>query len=151
LAIITFTSGGDTNVANRCLELDQRVGLVVREGRAGFAIGAEVRIVADSTLVSNTSDIIVLSHTKRTVAADAIMNGSAVTSNAWLAERLIDRNEAVVGVHKASVEDAVSAVVPVRAVEALVADASDELFAAIADGVVDLVPARRKFGREVVG
>lgn len=50
----------DTNVANRCLELDQWMSTVVLAVWIGFAIGTKVGIMTNSALVAHTLDVIVL-------------------------------------------------------------------------------------------
>jgi hypothetical protein len=57
-----------------------------------------------------------------------------------LGQRLVDGHKAMAGVDELGVLDAVRAVVPVWAVQALVANAIDELVAAVADGRVADVP-----------
>ena len=52
-----ITKSGNTDVANRCLELDEGMRLVVWVGWAGLAASTEVGVMADSTLVTITSDI----------------------------------------------------------------------------------------------
>jgi hypothetical protein len=44
-------------VTDRSLDLDERMGFIVAEPRVRLAIGAEVHIVADSTLVTGTADV----------------------------------------------------------------------------------------------
>jgi hypothetical protein len=58
-----------------------------------------------------------------------------------LSQRLIDRYEAVTGVNELGVLETVRAVIPVWAIQALVADTVNELVAAIADSVVTNIPA----------
>jgi len=52
-----FARGSNVNIAYRGLELDEGVGLVMVIGRARFAARAEIRIIADSTLVAITNDV----------------------------------------------------------------------------------------------
>jgi hypothetical protein len=78
LAILLLTTGGDTDMADRCLELDQRMSLVVVVCRAGFTVGTEVQIAANSALVSSATDVVridVASRAKRSITADANVNG----------------------------------------------------------------------------
>jgi len=89
--------------------------------------------------------------TQGTVAANAEMDRTANSTAADLRERLVDGDEAVIRVNKLGIHNAVSAVIPVGAVEALVADASDVPVATIADGVVALVTARRQLDLNVAG
>jgi hypothetical protein len=72
------TAGGDTDVADRSLELDQRMSLVVVVCRTGFTVGTEVQVAANSALVSSATDVIgidVASRAKRSITADANVNG----------------------------------------------------------------------------
>lgn len=112
---------------DRRLELDQRVRLVVLGGGVGLAVGAEVDVVADGALVANATDVRALANrAKRPVAADADMRGLGSYA-AEVTQRLVDGYEAMVGVHEARVRDAGTAVIPVRAVQALVANTCDVL------------------------
>jgi hypothetical protein len=47
----------DRHVTDGCLELDKRVGLVVRIRRAGLAAGTEIGVVANGALVAVTLDV----------------------------------------------------------------------------------------------
>lgn len=89
-----------------------------------LTFSAEVGVVADGTLIANTLDVVVLVLAERTVAVDTYV--------AWLAharygKRLEEGREAMPWVDQGGVLDALRAVVPVRALEALVADAEDWL------------------------
>jgi hypothetical protein len=75
----------------------------------------------------------------------------AGATGADIGERFVDRNKSMLGMHEACVGNAIRTVVPVGAVQALVADTADELVAAIADRVMMLVSARGKLGGNVVG
>ena len=66
----------------------------------------------------------------RTVAINAVM---ARTTVGRLRKRLINRDEPMTRVNEAGVLDTLGAIVPVRAVEAFVANTIDELVTAIAD------------------
>lgn len=117
-------------MADRRLELDQRVSLVVFIGRAGFTVGAEVEIVTNGTLVADTTNIgrrSLRGTAQGTVTANAIVNGMCNIRSVEIGERLVDSSEAMAGVHKVRVLDTFSAIVPVGAVETLVANASDVL------------------------
>lgn len=131
------------SLADGSLEHDERVSLVVSVGRMGLASGAEVGVGADSALVADPRDV---RHdrvrpTQGTVAADALVNGTALELEA-LGKRLIDRREAVAGMLHMTLGYTVVAVVPVGAVEALVSDTSDEIIAIVTDGIVGLVATR---------
>lgn len=67
-----------------------------------------------------------------------------------ICERLIDGRKAVVGVDKGSVDNAFRAVIPVWAVQALVADTSDVFVAAITNSVVGLVATSSHLDSNVI-
>ncbi len=139
-----LSGGADADATDRSLELDQGMGPVVLVGRASFAVGAEVGVIAHGALVTVTHDVgdegaLGSRGAQRTVAADAVVDGSADVAGlhvGGILQVLVDGHEAVVGVDESRIGDAVGAVVPVRAVQALVADANDSVIAAIADGAV---------------
>jgi hypothetical protein len=64
---------------------------------------------------------------KRPITAYAHMHRLGNHGHVQIRERLVNGSKSVVGVHKCSVLDTVTAIVPVRAVEALVTDSSDIL------------------------
>jgi hypothetical protein len=140
---MVLSSGSDADVAHRRLELDERMGLVVFIGRVGLAAGTEVEIMADSTLVTSAANIRGpaaggLAH--GAVAADAHMNRLRCEARIWgIGKGLVDRGEAVARVDKAGIHYTVSAVVPIRALEALVADASNVLIQCVSDNPRRLV------------
>jgi hypothetical protein len=147
---LVLASGSDADVADWSLELDKWVSLVVGVGRAGLALGAEVSVVADSALVTITDDVsgrTAARVAQRTVAADADVGRAAPEAHTQDLGRLqmfVDGDEAVIRVDKGRIGHARRAVVPIRAVEALMAHTADGLVAAVASGVVDVVPARRE-------
>lgn len=61
---------------DRCLELDQRMSTVVTKGGSGFAVGTEIRIMADCTLVTCATDILLVrfAGTEVSIAIDAKVN-----------------------------------------------------------------------------
>ncbi len=65
--------------------MNQWVSAVVRVGWQSLAVGTEVRVVADSTLVANAHDMLasIFLVAKRTVTVDAHMN--------WCASRVVRR------------------------------------------------------------
>jgi hypothetical protein len=97
--------------------------------------------VADGALEASAHDVrwdsLVLA--QWAIAVDASV---ASEHGLGLRDRGVDGSEAVTGVLEGSVRDTGAAVVPVWAVEALVADAVDSLVTAIADGVVANVTTR---------
>lgn len=120
--------------------------LVVLIGRAGFAVGTEVQVVANGTLVANTTDVSrrgCRGTAEWPITADPDMNRLSHRGSVKVGERLIDSGKSVPRVHEVRILDTVSAVVPVRAVEALVADASDVGVTSITDGVVGLIATGR--------
>jgi hypothetical protein len=125
----------DADVLDGCLELDERVSAIVVVTRQGLARSAEVGIVAHSALVANTHDVRLISLVlaQRAVAVDTSV---ASEHRLRLGDRVVDRGEAVTRVLEGCVSDTSAAVVPVGAVQALVANTVDGLVAAIADGVV---------------
>jgi hypothetical protein len=140
-------------MTNSGLEFDEGMGLVVLIGRASLTVCAEIKIVADRTLVAHAPDVggIVLGvGAQGSIAANTHMHGLSKCIGMNVCERLIDRRKAVVSVDKGSVENAVGAVIPVWAVQALVADASDVLIAAVANSMVSLVAAGAHFDSNVI-
>jgi len=110
---------------------------------ASLAIGTKVGIVAHGTLVPVPDDVgsstFVL--TEGPIAVNTIVLASA---SRWGFNRLINGDEAMSRVYEASIRDAIRAVIPVGAVEALMANAIDRLIAAIADGIMVEIPTRAK-------
>jgi hypothetical protein len=51
-----ITTGGNTDTSNWGAEFNQWVSSVVRVGRASLAFGTEIGVVADSALVTVTTD-----------------------------------------------------------------------------------------------
>jgi hypothetical protein len=140
-------------MADRSLELNQGMSLVVSVNGAGLAVGTKVQIIADSTFVSGATDVIgvrLASGAKRSVAANANMDGRWCTSPD-ISEWLIDRRKSVARVDDLHRLDASRTVVPVRTVEALVTDTCDVLVAAIANGVVHMVTAWAHLGCNMMG
>jgi len=71
-----ITEGGDADIADRSLEFDERVRLVVGIRWAGFAAGTEIGVVADGTLVSVTLNVRLGTLgiiAKRTIAVDTVV------------------------------------------------------------------------------
>jgi hypothetical protein len=144
-AIALSTGRRNANVLDRGLEFDQGVGLVVAVRRTRLAVCTEIGVMADGTLVTLANDVAVTAAlAQRAIAANAKMVGPADGTDVHTLPRfniLIDGHETVVRVDESSIDNAVVAVVPVRAVEALVTDATDGLVTTITDGIVSLVPA----------
>jgi len=131
---------GDADVLDRSLELDERVSAVVVVARQSLTGSAEVGVVAYGTLEASAHDVrwdsLILAQWAITV--DASM---ASEHRLGLRNRVVDGGEAVTSVLERGVCNTSGAVVPVWAVEALVANAVDGLVTAIADGVVANVTA----------
>jgi hypothetical protein len=98
-----------------------------------LAVMAEVSVMADSTLVADALNVgnVLLVPTQGTVAVDTIV---AVTTVKRLGQRLIDGHKAMARVDVLGAFNAVGAIVPVWAVQALVTDTIDEFVAPIAYG-----------------
>jgi len=104
------------------------MGTVVLISGQSLAIGTEIGVVADSALVAVTLDpkaTLRLAGTQRAIATDAIVNGRARVMEHR--NGFVDGCETVGGVDEMSRLNAFGAVVPVRAVEALVANSSEGL------------------------
>jgi hypothetical protein len=118
------------------------MGLVVGVRWASLAAGAEVGIVAYSTLVSVTLDIsleVVALVAKRTVTVDANVTSLAAigTRNGRkIVEWLVNRDEAVAWVDEVGIWHADRAEIPIGAIEALMSDTIDVFITAIADCIV---------------
>jgi len=123
----------DAHAADWGLELDQRMSAVVRVAGPSLARSAEVGVMAHRALVAHTRDIGFAVVAQRAIAVDANVACSRWVS---LADGRVDGSEAMTRVCAAGILDAIVAVIPIRAVQALVADAVDLLVAIIADGVV---------------
>lgn len=163
---------GNADVTDRRVEFDQRVRLVVRVARAGLAVGTEVNVIAHGTLVPSPKDvsrIALVSRAERPIAADSNVNGlgSRAVDLVGNLQGLINGHKAMARVGHPGVGNAVDAVVPVGAVEALVAYTGNELeassanvssaccrrsylVATIADSMVHLIASRCKLGIDVV-
>jgi hypothetical protein len=117
------------------------MGVVVAIVWMSFTVLAEVGVVADGTLEADAFNVrqIFLVLAQWTVAIDTVVT---VTIAKWLRQWLIDRHKAMARVDELCVLYAIGAVVPVWAIQALVAHTVDELVAAITYGRVAHIPAR---------
>jgi hypothetical protein len=141
--------GGDRNVPDRGLELDEGMRFIVGVGRVGLAVGTEVRVVADGALVPVSGDVRLKAAggvAERSIAIDAIVTGPAGEWSALGGVRLEHGDELVLRVDKAGVDETFRAVVPVWTVHALVANTIDVLVTPVTDSTVAYVAARRKQG-----
>ena len=139
-------------MANRSLELDQGMSLVVGVGGTGFAVGAEVQVGTNSTLVPDSTDISRVGasiRAERSITANAHVDRLRRTSSN-VSELIIDGYEAMTRMDEIGILNAMAAEVPVRAVKALVADTRDVPVATIADSMVNLVTARRHLQFDVL-
>jgi hypothetical protein len=152
LTVLVLASSGNADVADRSLELNQGVSLVVSVHRASLAVGAEVQVAADSALVAGTTNVVGVGlalAAERAITADANMDGRR-SSDPNVSELLIDWHKSVAVVSDLGRQHASGAEVPVRAVQALVADTRNVLVTAITDSVVEVVAARLHLGSDVV-
>ena len=115
--------------------------MVVLVAGVRLAVLAEVCVVAYSALVASTLDVgkVLLVLAKGPIAVDAVVTA---TAGKRLGKGFIDRHEAVTRVDDLSALQALRAVVPVGAIQALVADTIDELVASITHCIVACVAAR---------
>lgn len=114
-------------MADRELEFDQGMSLVVIVDWGGFAVSAEVGVGADCTLVSITTNVVLaaLDSTQGTIAIDAEM---CLWTWPICRQWLVQRDKTVTWMNLRGAEVASRAVIPVGAVQALVADTSDSLY-----------------------
>lgn len=113
------------------------MGLVVFVVRIGLAVGAEVCVVANSALVTHALDVAVLVLAERAITVDTnVLRLVRVASGSW--DGFVMGCESMMRVIELGVLDTFRAVIPIRAVHALVADTEDWLITAIAQsGVLD--------------
>lgn len=132
----------NANIADRGLELDERVGPVVNIGWAGLAAGTEIGVIADSALVAVAADVQRLRGTQRSITVNAVVECGIRNRACVVDNRLVDRDESVAWVDELRIWNAGLAVVPVWAVKALVANTIDVLVTAIADSLVRNIASR---------
>jgi hypothetical protein len=116
------------------------VGAVVLVAWQSLARGAEICVVANSALVSDALDVVLvgLAATQRSIAVDAeVANSDTTRLRNWL----VEGREAMAWVDVVNVLVAVVAVVPIRAIQALVANAEDLLVTSVADGAMTGIAA----------
>ena len=142
---------------------------IVEIGWTSFATGAEVGIMAYSTLIAVSNNIRGLVAAERSVAVDAIVASLAKLSSTGIADWFVNGDKAMAGVDEAGIDNACRAIVPVGTVEALVTDTKDVLLAlvwhsqrdqafaylvtTITDGVVARVAAwlEKSLGKRIQG
>lgn len=100
------------------------MGAVVSGTRESFTASTEVCIVADCALIAVTNDVRVLLRTTFTITVDTDV---LLLTTWYTAEMLVEGNKRMTWVCLSSILLAVRAIIPVRAVEALVTDAVDIL------------------------
>lgn len=122
--VTSQSAHGDTT--NRGLKLDQGVSAVVSVSRKSLAIGAEVNIITDGTLVADTSDVALSRFVlaKRTITEDTVVD---LILTRLLRDSLVKRSESVTRVGVGCVLNALRAIVPVGTRETLVANADNVL------------------------
>lgn len=100
-----------------------------------LAVGTEVDIVTDGTLVADTGDIALggLILAEGSITEDTEVNGVLVRV---LADGLVDRNKSMARVVLGGIHDAVRAVIPIGTGQTLVAGTNNALLTAIANGGV---------------
>lgn len=115
-----------SDTTNWSLKLDQGVSAVVSVGRESLAIGAEVNVITDGTLVTDTGDVALSRFVlaERTIAEDTVVN---LILTRLLPNSLVKRSESVTRVAVGCVLNALRAIVPVGARETLVANADNVL------------------------
>lgn len=97
---------------------------IVAVGRQRLALGAEVSIVADSTLVAISMNVAAVVSAQRAVAVDVVVNGRTLTEE-W--DRLVQWDKSMAWVTCSGTFDACRTEIPVRTIQALVTCAIDVL------------------------
>ena len=125
LAIVLFAKSRYRYIPYGCLELDERMCSVMVVRRKSFAVGAEISVMADSTLVAIANDVGILICAEWAIAMDAIVT----LGSCWrVGYGFVKWDEAVIGVVTSSILDAARAVIPIWAIQALVANSNDILY-----------------------
>ena len=124
LTIVLFAKSRYRYVPDWCLEFDERMCSIVVVRRESLAIGAEISVVANSTLVTITNDVGILVCAEWAITMDSVV---ALGSCRWIGYGFVERDEAVIRVVTSSILDAAGAVIPIWAVQALVANSKDIL------------------------
>jgi small basic protein len=140
-----ITHGCNADIANGGLELDQRMSAVMLVRWAGLAIGTEISVMADCTLVTVASNIVGLVDTKRTITVDSVMGRLAskrTKSAGSIVDWLVEGNESMAWMDELGIWHASSAIIPIWAIQALVSDTIDIAIASITDSLVGSVAAR---------
>ena len=109
------------------LELDKRMSVVMAVGWQSFTIGTEIGVMADSTLVADAPNVRPTARfvlTKRAVTVDAVVD---LVAGVRVGNRLVQGCKAMSWMVAVSCNEAVRAIIPIRAAQALVSDAYDVL------------------------
>lgn len=108
------------------LEFDQGMGTIVTQRWNSFAIGTKIGIMADSTLVTCATDVLLagLAGTEMPIAVNPEMH---LLVSAEVSNLLEQSGETVTGMDLRGVKNAGGAVIPVRAAQTLVTDTKDVL------------------------
>jgi hypothetical protein len=127
LAIVLFAKGSNRDVSDGRLEFDERMGTVVTKGWNSFAIGTEVGIVTDGTLVACTSNVLLMGFTgaERAITVDAKVD---LLESAEVGDLFVKGCKPMPGVNLRCAENASRAVIPIGAAQTLVTDAKDVLW-----------------------
>lgn len=141
--------GGNIAIAHRGLELDHRMRLVVWIGGITLAAGAEIGIVADGTFEAIASDVALtpIIVAKRSIAIDAVVTRFAMkdtSETGKVTQSLINRHKSMLRMNGICVWETCRTEIPIRAVQALVADSIDVLVTSVTNGVVAHISARRQ-------
>ena len=125
LTIVLFAKSRYRYIPYWCLKLDERMCSIVVVCRKSLAVGAKISVVANSTLVAITNDVGILVCAKWAIAMDAIVT---LGSCRRVGYGFVEWDEAVIGVVTSSILDTAGAVIPIWAIQALVADSNDILY-----------------------
>ena len=119
--------GAHRHSTDRSLEFHQGVSAVVLICGKSLAVGTEIDVVTNGTLVADATDVALrrLIFAKRSVTEDAIVN---LIIARLFADRFVYGNESVARMILGGTCDAVGTIVPVRARKTLVAGANDALW-----------------------
>jgi hypothetical protein len=145
LPTVALLMRGDADIADGRREFNKRMRLVVLQKGACLAIGTEVDVVAYGTLVTDSADVgrvTLACRAEWSITANALVSRGGPHEVIGL-QRLVHWNEAMARVDEVCIGSTVVAKVPVRAIEALVADAANELVTGITNGLVPLVATSR--------
>ena len=125
LTVVLFAKSRYRYIPYWCLKLDEWMCSVMVVRRKSLAISAKIGVMANSTLVAITNDVGILVCAEWAIAMNAIVT----LGSCWrIGYGFVERDEAVVGVVTSSILDAAGAVIPIWAIQALVANSNDILY-----------------------